>query len=1580
MSRYSGLLRAVAAFTAFVTLSVLAPVTASAASAAPAASSAPAKAAKAAKSTKAAVASQTAATCAPSAQAKTTRTTRTTRTPQPPQAARSARPTSATASAAHRATSPQHATASQHVPQGLPAPPAASSSAHPSPAVRPDPADSSNSPSVFTDAPGTSPPPSTLGGYQMTAFGPDSRPLGQDVASVQAPAGTLGFSPDLEHDRIGQGWSDWSNGYTGDVYSTSSDTITLTLPPQTVAFAFYAQPSEPGSFTIDATNGDGTSSGEVPVSGTSGAEYFGFYAGDLLLTSITITTGDPGGFAIGEFGISQEEFAPVFNETNAPLIAESGTVYEAVFSAGAYPAASYALTSAPSWLSIDANGNVFGTTPSGISSFSYSVTATNALGSATAGPYTVELEVPLTFTQDSPPLTLRAGSSYSASFTATGFPAPWYALDPGPSWLSIDANGNVTGTPPAGTTCFTYSVAAWNDYGTVVTGPYTVTLQTPPVFTQTDPSLTSLNGQTYSAVFTASGIPTPTYTLASGPSWLTIDQANQSGAVTGTPPSGTTSFSYSVTASNVQGSVTTTPYTVAVQPTTTIAGTVVTGLEVAPVSDAVVQACATGTDACLKVTTAADGSFSVGSPIGQTELTVFPPAGSDTASRSVSLQVPATGTQGETIALNGVNTLPAGSSLGGSSTSPVINWSYPSSYADSGCPNGTAFVTVEGNNEFTGAAQSTVTPLTEDPPGSGDYSGTIPPQYPVHGPATISDQFVCPSSYASGVLPDIGAASDTVLITGSGFTGASAVDFGTVPAGDFTVISDSLIDATVPAGQGDVAVTVSTPTGPAAVDGPAVFGYFGVTGVSPSSGPGSGGTTVTITGAGFTNADAVTFGGAEASSFTVVSDTEIQAVTPAGAGTADVDVDIAGDATPATAAGAFTYAAGSESPARRASVAPAIPKPPVTPLAVHPAAGPATKHVPAVLSAPITGPDVQQFVNQLLGDLGPQIQQLVHDAAQSTVDLVTAALCALPPGLVKTLVKRAIQGAIITALVALAAAAGPAVSGLLRLLIEIPGVGPSAVQAVMKRIGFAAGVTLDTLLDQYIDPLVEEALDHVCHETPPPPPSPNVYIDPSGTVLDTDGNPVSGATVTLLRADTAAGPFTPLDPTGPGIQPAVNPQTTGSDGVFHWDVFSGWYELQASAPGCTDPGDSSQSSATAGPYPVPPPQVGLTITLACADEAPPPTPTVTGLTTGDGPTAGGTSVSVLGTGFTPSSTVDFGTTPATGVTYLSGEELTVTSPPGSGPADVTVANGTSTSATSSVDQFYYGNTPTITGLSQTSGPAAGGTTLTIDGSGFTNADSVSFNGNPAASYTVLSDTQIQATTPANVSGTVDVQVVTPAGVSTTGPPDQYTFTGGAVIDQQVNATGTDTAVANLSTTTPDDLIVAFVSSDGPDSATQKSKVTGGGLTWTLDKRTNSGWGTSEIWTAQATGTLSDAAITSTLAEPGDFGTALTVVAFSHATGIGQSVGASGTTGAPTASLTTSGTDGWVFAVGNDWTASVPRTLGPDQTLLTQSTDARGDTYWVQYQTAAASAAGTSVTINDTAPTDDRWNLTLIEID
>jgi len=84
--------------------------------------------------------------------------------------------------------------------------------------------------------------------------------------------------------------------------------------------------------------------------------------------------------------------------------------------------------------------------------------------------------------------------------------------------------------------------------------------------------------------------------------------------------------------------------------------------------------------------------------------------------------------------------------------------------------------------------------------------------------------------------------------------------------------------------------------------------------------------------------------------------------------------------------------------------------------------------------------------------------------------------------------------------------------------------------------------------------------------------------------------------------------------------------------------------------------------------------------------------------------------------------------------------------------------------------------PTVTGISPTSGTTAGGTSVTVTGTGFNGATSVKFGATSAASYTVNSATQITAISPAGAAGTVDITVTTGGGTSVTGAADQFTFT------------------------------------------------------------------------------------------------------------------------------------------------------------------------------------------------------------
>lgn len=144
----------------------------------------------------------------------------------------------------------------------------------------------------------------------------------------------------------------------------------------------------------------------------------------------------------------------------------------------------------------------------------------------------------------------------------------------------------------------------------------------------------------------------------------------------------------------------------------------------------------------------------------------------------------------------------------------------------------------------------------------------------------------------NGVTPAQGTTvgGTTVTLTGTGLTGATAVNFGATPAASFTVDSETQITAVTPAGTGIESITVS---GPGGTSNPVTYTYVVVpilTSLSPASGPAAGGNSVVISGARFEGPLTVRFG-STATTFTVDSPSQITAVAPAGAaGTVQVTV------------------------------------------------------------------------------------------------------------------------------------------------------------------------------------------------------------------------------------------------------------------------------------------------------------------------------------------------------------------------------------------------------------------------------------------------------------------------------------------------------------------------------------------------------------------------------------------------------------------------------------------------------------------------------------------------------------------
>lgn len=179
-------------------------------------------------------------------------------------------------------------------------------------------------------------------------------------------------------------------------------------------------------------------------------------------------------------------------------------------------------------------------------------------------------------------------------------------------------------------------------------------------------------------------------------------------------------------------------------------------------------------------------------------------------------------------------------------------------------------------------------------------------------------------------------------------------------------------------------------------------------------------------------------------------------------------------------------------------------------------------------------------------------------------------------------------------------------------------------------------------------------------------------------------------------------------------------------------------------------------------------------------------PAVTGVSPGTGSATGGTPVAITGSGFTGATAVDFGSALANSLSITDDGDLSVTAPPGTGTVDVTVIGPGGPSQTSSVDQFTYTGSsgPSVSSVSPSSGPLAGGTPITITGSGFIGGALVQIGqGNgPGATASAASDVDVVSpeeitavTGPATNPGAWNVFVITSAGHSAANHDDLFTY-------------------------------------------------------------------------------------------------------------------------------------------------------------------------------------------------------------
>ncbi|MDR7224981.1 IPT/TIG domain-containing protein [Aminobacter aminovorans] len=655
----------------------------------------------------------------------------------------------------------------------------------------------------------------------------------------------------------------------------------------------------------------------------------------------------------------------------------------------------------------------------------------------------------------------------------------------------------------------------------------------------------------------------------------------------------------------------------------------------------------------------------------------------------------------------------------------------------------------------------------------------------------------------------------SVVITGVALSGASAVMFGATPAASYVVDSPTQITATSPAGAGTVNVTVTTGAGTSATSAADQFTYVPaptVTGVSPSAGPTGGGTMVTITGTNFSTASAVGFGGTAATGFVINSATQITATSPAGTGTVDVTVITPGGTSATSAADQFTY----------------VPAPTVT--SVSPTSGPTGGGSTVVITGTnLSGATAVSFGGTAAGSFtvnsATQIT-VTSPAGTGTVDVrVTTAggTSAVSAGDQFTYVAA-------PTVTAISPTAGPVAGG---TSVTITGTGFSSATAVSFGGTAATGFTINSGTQiTATSPAGAVGTVDITVTTPG---------GTSATSAADQFTYVAAPAVTALSSDrgsTAGDPAVTITIIGSGFTDATDVSFGGAAASF-FVVDDGnivVLGLPAHAAGVVNVVVTTAGGASAA-------TAGNEFTYIAP-------PAVTAVSPTSGPTAGGTVVTLTGTGFTNATDVYFGATAATTFFDNSDTQITATSPAGSaGTVDITVRTVGGTSATSAADQFTYVAPPTVTSITPTSGPASGGTFITITGTNFSSATAVSFGGTPATSFTVISPTQITATSPAG-AGIVDVRVTTVGGTSAVSAADRFTYIPAPTVTSisptsGPTAGGTTVVITGTGFSGASAVTFGATAATGytVNSATQISATSPAG-TGTIDVRVTTGGGTS----------------------------------------------------------------------------------------------------------------------------------------
>lgn len=622
---------------------------------------------------------------------------------------------------------------------------------------------------------------------------------------------------------------------------------------------------------------------------------------------------------------------------------------------------------------------------------------------------------------------------------------------------------------------------------------------------------------------------------------------------------------------------------------------------------------------------------------------------------------------------------------------PIVN-----SFTPTSGPVGTT-VTITGLGftgatavSFNGVASTSVTVASDSILVATVPTGATTGPISVEGPGGTgisagSFTVTTPAPKITSFTPSSGPVGGQVAISGSGFTGATSVTFNGTAATTFSVLADTVIIANVPKGATTGKIDVVTPGGTAAsATSFSVVAAPNIVSLTPSSGPV--GTVVAISGSGFTGTTAVRFGGVSTPSFSVLSDTVLIATVPTGATTGVVSVTAPGG----TGISPGSYTVGYASPVISGFT---------------PGSGTVGALV-AIFGSGFTGTTSVTFG----GVQSPSVTLVSDSVVLATVPAgaQTGAISVTARGGTATSTSTFTIPASVPAITGFSPASGPVGTP-----VVISGTGLSGVTSV--KFATAAATSVTVVSDNAI-----------------------IAVVPVGaatgviTVATHGGTIASATSFTVTTVVPTITSFTPsLGPVGTQVIISGTGLASATSVKFNTTAATAVTRVSNAVLLATVP-----TGATTGLITIVTP--GGTATSSTSYTVADVAPTIASFSPGSGPV--GTTVVISGANFTGATAVKFNATAAT-FKVESGSVIVATVPAAAttGKISVTTPGGTATSSGS--------YTILATASVRVDAVSVVGAQAVISGAGFTGAKSVSFDGVPAPSVTVVSDNVIVASVP-----------------------------------------------------------------------------------------------------------------------------------------------------------------------------------------------------------------------------------------